>query len=151
MSLEVENESVSEQTDTTENNGMLKLVGEMGYAEREARRALSRANNNIELALRYLMDGDEASDGKEDEDISIGAIRRRMGRHTTQLRSCLMGNPADIDYAVTALLKKPRRAEALRELVNGHSVQFLESLLESSSDEEEKAQEQTHTTSKFTS
>lgn len=85
MSLEIENESVSEQTDTTENNGMLKLVGEMGYAESEARRALSRANNNIELALRYLMDGDEASDGNEAEDISIGAIRRRMGRHTTQL------------------------------------------------------------------
>lgn len=145
MSLEIENECVSEQTDTTENNGMLKLVGEMGYAEREARSALSRANNNIELALRYLMDDVEGSDGREEQDISIEAIRRRMRRPTTQLRSCLMGNPADIDYAVAALLKKPRRAEALRELVNGHSVQFLESLLESSSDEEEKAQEQTYT------
>ncbi|KAH8416855.1 hypothetical protein KR222_009115 [Zaprionus bogoriensis] len=140
MSLEVQNESVSEQTDTTESQGMLKLVGEMGYSEHEARRALSRADNNIELALRFLMDGDAGVDSDSEED-TYAAIRRRTRRHASQLRSCLMGNPAAIDYAVAALLKKQRRAEKLRELVNAHSVQFLEALLESSSDEGEQCEE----------
>ncbi|EDW58147.2 uncharacterized protein [Drosophila virilis] len=122
-------------TDANDTVNLIKLVADMGYPENEARDALERASNNLELAIQYLVEGSANSD---EEQLSDAALRRRTRRRHKQLRNCLMDNPAITDYAVAALMKQPPRAvEALRDIVANHSVLFLESMLESSSDEEQ--------------
>ncbi|XP_023176503.1 uncharacterized protein LOC111603229 [Drosophila hydei] len=125
---------MSADVQNTDTKDTLTQLLEMGYAEIEARQALAHASNNLELAIQYLV-------GDYDAEQTDEALRRRVRRHCKQLRSCLMDNPALTDYAVAALMKKPRTAEALRELVGTHSVTFMESMLESSSDEEEVKEE----------
>lgn len=118
----------------TDSKDTLTQLLEMGYAEIQARQALAHASNNLELAIQYLV-------GDYDAEQTDEALQRRTRRHCKELRSCLMDNPAITDYAVAALMKKPRTAEALRELVGTHSAMFLGSLLESSSDEEQPNEE----------
>lgn len=91
---------------------------------------MSHADKTLELAA-FRMDVEGVSD--DEQQITYNTIRRCC----PELRRCLMGNPAAIDIAVAALLKKKQRhTEELSEVVNKQSVLFLESLLESSSDEE---------------
>ncbi|XP_064538447.1 uncharacterized protein LOC135428405 [Drosophila montana] len=140
MSTDVQNEKNAAEadvsTDANDTVGLLKLVADMGYPEHEARNALERASNNLELAIQYLVEGSANTD---EEQLSDAALRRRTRRRYKQLRNCLMDNPAITDYAVAALMKQPPRAvEALRDVVANHSVLFLESMLESSSDEEQQ-------------
>ncbi|XP_034490454.1 uncharacterized protein LOC117794084 [Drosophila innubila] len=143
MSTNVEhNDDTDNLTDGNET--LRQIVEDMGYPEKEARRALKYAGNNIEMAVQYLLEGD-ALEG--DEEISEVALQRRNRRRYKQLRKGLMDNPALNDYAIASLMKKSRNAEALRDIVDNHSVQFLSSLLESSSDEEDSNPQQLATKS----
>lgn len=74
------------------------------------------------------------TDGVTDDEqmIAFNTIRRCC----PELRKCLMDNPAVIDEAVVAMLKKRRNDADPSMVINKHSVAFIESLLEPSSDEE---------------
>ncbi|KAL7743534.1 hypothetical protein ACLKA6_013340 [Drosophila palustris] len=138
-SIEVKSEDdIENQSDNNET--LRQIVKEMGYSVKDARRALKYAGNNIEMAVQYLLEGDAFDgDGDGEEEISEVALQRRNRQRYKQLRKGLMDNPALNDYAIASLMKKSRTAEALRDVVSNHSVQFLASMLESSSDEEEES------------
>ncbi|KAM8721367.1 hypothetical protein ACLKA7_007267 [Drosophila subpalustris] len=136
-SIEVKSEDdIESQSDNNET--LRQIVKEMGYPVKDARRALKYAGNNIEMAVQYLLEGD-AFDGDGEEEISEVALQRRNRQRYKQLRKGLMDNPALNDYTIASLMKKSRTAEALRDVVSNHSVQFLASMLETSSDEEEES------------
>ncbi|KAH8295890.1 hypothetical protein KR044_008264, partial [Drosophila immigrans] len=116
-----------------------KLVDDMGYSMDVARKALSYADNNLELAIQFLLEGDAAFDGA---DISDEALQRRNRRRFKQLRHHLMDNPALNEYNIASLMKKTSSAEALREMVANHSVQLLATLQESSDEEDAVAEKE---------
>ncbi|KAH8387252.1 hypothetical protein KR093_005876, partial [Drosophila rubida] len=130
--------SVNVSREENADNKLQTLVHEMGYSLEEARKALQCTDNNLELAVQYLLEGDAALDGA---DISYDAAQRRNRRNFKQLRHHLMGDPALNERNIEAMMKKTRTAEVLREMVSNHSVQFLSTLLESSSDEEHEETE----------
>lgn len=138
MSIKLEHDDTANSTDA--NESLRQIVEDMGYPEKDARRALKYAGNNIEMAVQYLLEGEEALE--DEQEISEIALQRRNRRRYKQLRKGLMDNPALSDYTIASLMKKPRTADALRDIVGNHSVQFLSSLLESSSDDEEESSTQ---------
>ncbi|XP_017850133.1 uncharacterized protein LOC108605077 [Drosophila busckii] len=114
---------------------LVKLVQDMGYPEGEARLALRRADNNLQLAIQILVEGNADSNNDDnDEPLSEAALQRRCRRRFKQLRSNLMGNPALNDYHIADLMKQPKTLQLLNDVIKEHSVTFLESLMESSSD-----------------
>ncbi|KAH8414739.1 hypothetical protein KR215_001615, partial [Drosophila sulfurigaster] len=134
--------SINESIETDANDSLHTLVDEMGYSKEKARQALSYANNNLELAVQYLLEGDAALVGADGAaNVSYATLQRRF----KQLRHQLLDNPALNEYKIASLMKETRTAEDLRDMVDNHSVQFLSMLQESSDEEEEQRQKKATT------
>ncbi|XP_046867515.1 uncharacterized protein LOC124460536 [Drosophila willistoni] len=115
----------------TEN--LVNVVTAMGYTEQQARFSLAKTKNNVEQAIQLLV-----------EDNKDTNKQRRQRRRYKVLRHNLMGNPEVTNYAIAKLVQDQlnhNKGEEIRELINSRSVEFMESLLDSSSSSADEAEQ----------